>query len=55
MRIEERLRGARLLGFGAAPGVPLQTEEAIELIRTARLAIAEGKLSYAVFTAAGRP
>lgn len=50
-RIEERLRGARLLGFAAAPGAPLQTEEAIELVRAARLAIAEGTLSYAIFSA----
>jgi arsenite methyltransferase len=50
-RIEERLRGARLLGFGAVRGAPFGIEEAIDLARLARGAISEGTLSYAIFTA----
>jgi arsenite methyltransferase len=43
-RVEDRLRGARLLGFD-------ELDEAIELVRLARRAIAEGSLGYAVFAA----
>lgn len=50
-RIEERLRGARLLGFGSVAGVPFEVEEPIELARIARRAISEGALGYAIFAA----
>lgn len=50
-RVEERLRGARLLGLDPVPGAPFGIEEAIELARVARRAISEGALSYAVFAA----
>lgn len=50
-RVEERLRGARMLGspnpLGSAPGAA----NAIDLVRTARRAIAEGALGYAIFAA----
>jgi hypothetical protein len=51
-RIEERLRGARLLGADI-PTSPLGIEEAIELIRLARGAIENGALGYAIFAASG--
>jgi arsenite methyltransferase len=44
-RVEDRLRGARLLGFD-------EVEAAIELVRVGRRAIAEGTLGYAIFAAA---
>jgi arsenite methyltransferase len=50
-RIEERLRGARLLGLGRLEGSPFDVEEAIELVGTARRAISDGALGYAIFTA----
>jgi arsenite methyltransferase len=50
-RVEERLRGARLLGIGPVSGAPFGIEEAIELARMARRAISEGALSYAIFVA----
>ncbi len=50
-RIEERLRGARLLGFDRFAGSPYGIEEAIELVRLARHAIAEGAIGYAIFAA----
>jgi arsenite methyltransferase len=46
-RVEERLRGARLLGF---PGV----EGYIDLARLAMDAIADGRLGYAILAAARR-
>jgi len=49
--IEERLRGARLLGLGPPPGAPLGIEEAIEIVRLARDAIATGSLGYAILVA----
>jgi len=51
-RIEERLRGARLVGFDALAGAPLRIEEAIESVRAARDAIAAGALGYSIFIAA---
>jgi arsenite methyltransferase len=50
-RIEDRLRGARLLGLGRLAGSPFDVEEAIELVGSARLAISDGALGYAIFTA----
>lgn len=50
-RIEERLRGARLLGLDRVAGSPLEISEAIELIGLARRAIADGALGYAIFAA----
>jgi arsenite methyltransferase len=49
-RIEERLRGARLLGLGRPASSPFDVEEAIELVGTARRAISDGALGYAIFT-----
>jgi arsenite methyltransferase len=50
-RVEDRLRGARLLGLDRAAASPIATADAIELVRAARRAIAEGSLGYAIFTA----
>lgn len=52
--IEERLRGARLLGLDCLDGSPFGIEEAIELVRIARRAIADGSLGYAIFAASRR-
>ncbi len=49
--IEERLRGARLLGIAPPEGASLGIEEAIEAVRMARRAIADGLLSYAIVVA----
>lgn len=49
--IEERLRGARLLGIAPADGAPLGIEGAIEAVRMARRAISDGLLGYAILTA----
>jgi len=49
--IEERLRGARLLGFDGFAGSPLGIGEAIRLIGVAREAIADGAIGYAIFAA----
>ena len=46
--IEERLRGARLLGIAPPAGAPIGVEEAIAAIRLAREAIAAGTLGYAI-------
>jgi ubiquinone/menaquinone biosynthesis C-methylase UbiE len=51
-RVHDRLRGARLLGLDRMDGSPVAIEEAIELVRAARRAIAQGSLGYAIFTAA---
>ncbi len=53
-RIEERLRGARLLGLDRLAGSPVDIDRAIELTRLAQDAIAEGALGYAIFAAMGR-
>jgi SAM-dependent methyltransferase len=50
-RLEERLRGARLLGLDRFAGSPFDIREAIELIRLARRSIDEGALGYAIFAA----
>lgn len=50
-RVEERLRGARLLGFGSLPELPLSVEEALAAVGAARDAIVEGSLGYAIFSA----
>ncbi len=50
--VEERLRGARLLGFAPPPEAPLGIEEAIEAVRIARREIAAGRIGYAILAAA---
>lgn len=50
-RIEERLRGVRLLGLDALTGSPFGIEEAIRLAGVARRAIADGSIGYAIFAA----
>jgi arsenite methyltransferase len=50
-RVEERLRGARLLGLDRFAGSPFDIEEAIELVRLGRRSIDEGALGYAIFAA----
>jgi arsenite methyltransferase len=49
--IEERLRGARLLGLGGFTGSPFGIEEAIRLAGLARRAIADCSIGYAIFAA----
>jgi arsenite methyltransferase len=49
--IEERLRGARLLGLDRFAGSPFDMHEAIELVRLARRSIDEGAIGYAIFAA----
>ncbi len=53
-RIEERLRGARLLGLDRFAGSPFALDEAIELVRTARRSIDEGTIGYSIFAASAR-
>ena len=53
-RIEERLRGARLLGLDRFAGSPFDIDEAIELVRVARRSIDEGAIGYAIFAAIRR-
>lgn len=53
-RIEDRLRGARLLGFGSLAELPLSVEEALAAIGAAREAIADGMLGYTIFSAVRR-
>jgi hypothetical protein len=50
-RIEDRLRGARLLGIAPPPGSPLGIEDAITAARQARSQITSGRLSYTIFVA----
>jgi arsenite methyltransferase len=50
-RIEDRLRGARLLGLDRASGSPIATVDAIAIVAAARRAIADGSLGYAIFAA----
>jgi SAM-dependent methyltransferase len=50
-RIEDRLRGARLLGLEGLAGSPVGIAEAIELTGVARRAIADGALGYAILAA----
>jgi arsenite methyltransferase len=51
-RVHDRLRGARLLGLDLGPRSPLSVDQAIELVRAARRAIADGVLGYAILAAA---
>jgi len=53
-RVEERLRGARLLGFGSLADLPLSIEEALGALGAAREAVADGALGYAIFGAVKR-
>ncbi|HSI81085.1 MAG TPA: methyltransferase domain-containing protein [Solirubrobacterales bacterium] len=50
-RIEERLRGARILGLDGLAGALVSTRDAIELVRAARRAIDDGSLGYAIIAA----
>jgi arsenite methyltransferase len=50
-RVEDRLRGARVLGLDRAAGSPIATSDAIEIVAAARRAIADGALGYAIFAA----
>jgi arsenite methyltransferase len=50
-RVEDRLRGARLLGLDRLSGSPIAAETAIELAAAARRAISDGALGYAIFAA----
>jgi arsenite methyltransferase len=50
-RIEERLRGVRLLGLDGVAGSPFGVEEAIRLAGVARRAIADGAIAYSIFAA----
>lgn len=50
-RVEERLRGARLLGLDRMGGFPFGIEESIKLAGTARGAIADGSLGYVIMAA----
>ena len=50
-RIEDRLRGARLLGITPPAGSPLGIDEAIEAAKEARGEITSGRLSYTIFIA----
>ena len=50
-RIEDRLRGARLLGIAPPPGSPLEIEDAIKAAREARSQITSGRLTYTIFIA----
>jgi len=54
LRVEDRLRGARILGWGDAASPPISLEDAIGLVRMAREALAEGTLGYAIFVAQRR-
>jgi arsenite methyltransferase len=49
--IEERLRGARLLGLDGLADSPFSIQEAIRLAGLAREAIADGAIGYAIFAA----
>lgn len=53
-RVEERLRGARLLGLDSLAGLPLSVSGALATIGLARQAIADGMLGYAIFAAVRR-
>jgi arsenite methyltransferase len=53
-RVEDRLRGLRLLGSDRFDGSPFGVEEAIHLTRLARRAIANGSLGYMILAARRR-
>ncbi len=48
-RIEDRLRGARLLGIAPPTGSPLGVDEAIQAAKQARNEITSGRLNYTIF------
>jgi hypothetical protein len=50
-RVHDRLRGVRLLGGDRITASALDIEQAIEMAETARAAIAQGALDYAIVTA----
>ena len=50
-RIEDRLRGARLLGIAPPPNSPLGIDDAILAAKQARSEIRSGRLSYTIFIA----
>jgi arsenite methyltransferase len=50
-RVEDRLRGARVLGLDRIEGSPVAIGEAIDLAGVAHRAIADGSLGYAIFAA----
>ncbi len=50
-RVVDRLRGARVMGFGGIAAAGLGLDDALDLARLAREAIAEGSLGYAIFAA----
>jgi arsenite methyltransferase len=50
-RIEERLRGARLLGLARFAGSPFGVDEALDLVRLAQRSIEEGAIGYSIFAA----
>jgi len=50
-RVEERLRGARQLGFESLAELPLPVSAALDTVGAARRAIADGALGYAIFSA----
>jgi arsenite methyltransferase len=54
-RVEERLRGARLLGFDSLAELPLSAADALETVGLVRRAIEDGALGYAIFSAARGP
>jgi arsenite methyltransferase len=51
-RVEDRLRGARLLGLDSEAGSPIAASDAIDVVRSAQRAIADGGLGYTIFAAA---
>jgi arsenite methyltransferase len=51
-RVEDRLRGARLLGLDSEAGWPIAASDAIDVVRSAQRAIADGGLGYTIFAAA---
>jgi SAM-dependent methyltransferase len=53
-RVQDRLRGARLLGLDQFTGSPIASGAAIELVTAARRAIADGALGYAILAAVRR-
>ena len=54
MRVEDRLRGARVLGSAVPSGRPARIDEALELVRLARREIDRGTLGYAILAAVRR-
>ncbi len=50
-RVEDRLRGVRVIGLKAAEDLPIDMDDAIALVRMSRSAISDGILGYTVFAA----